>query len=127
MENSVRVWQPSSDRLGNVALSVPYPGPLEQMNRQVYQDLLEKRLRQLVQQDPKEAERLLKSSEEHLPDLYQVALAGQPQEWPAQMMESGQMQTRLNQIDWSQTGQIVELPQNELPDLEEIVEALVIS
>jgi hypothetical protein len=121
--NLVKVWRPSNQFLGSSALAVPYSGR-QKMSREQFGRLLESRLEELIESNPKEAQRVLSNNPEHLPDLLEISYLVARKGWPAAILACGQMQMLLNQIDWSQDGQSLELPENELPSLEEVAEAL---
>lgn len=124
MSSSIKAWRPSSTAPGHSGLTIPYSGPPDKMSRELYESLLQDRIRELITQDPKEAQRVLTSSVTHLPDLYQIATESPEKDWPQQILACGQMQMCLDRIDWNAAGQSLTLPPNELPDLEAITEAL---
>ena len=93
------------------------------MTENLYKSLLEERLRQLIDKDPKRAKRLLTDNPEVKPVLYEIGTDGQPKDWPILIVTSDPMQAWLDQINWSE-GTSLSLSPSELPDLEAITEAL---
>jgi hypothetical protein len=87
----MRAWRPSSEAPGSSGLTVPYRGS-QKMTRQLYESLLENRLRDLINQNPKEAYWILSGLPEHNPDLYEIAVGSPQEDWPAQILACGQMQ-----------------------------------
>lgn len=120
--NSIKAWRPSPDLHGSEGLTIPYSGS-QPMNRSLYETLLEQRLKELIEDDPEQAQQVLSSDPENLSDLYQIAMQGQPEEWPSQILMCGQMQTLLDRINWKK-GTSLSLDRNELPSLDQITEAL---
>ena len=88
------------------------------MNRQLFEMLLESRLRDLIDKDRKQAKILFTNNPEYNPDLNRIAIYDNPEHWPSRIVACDQMQMLLNRIDWSQDGQNLSLPQCELPTLE---------
>lgn len=123
MTDTVTAWRPNVPEPGAEGLTVPYSSQ-QPMTRDLYQDLLWLRLKELIDQNPQEAERVLSRSEEKLPSLYAIAKAGNPKDWPSQILISDQMQMCLARIDWKKTGQTLTLSPSQLPTLEQITEAL---
>ena len=122
MSNLIKVWRPSLDESGYVGLTVPYSGQ-KPMTRELYEGILEDRLRELIDRNPQRARDLLTSSPEHSPNLYAIGMGEPVQNWPIQIVLCDQTHMRLNQIDF-QKGQSLTLKPSELPDLEAILEAL---
>ena len=123
MSDSIKVWQPSSKVFGTSNFVVPFKGE-GPMTRARYQSLLETRLKELVEEDPREAKELLTDSPEHNPDLYGIGMGSNPEDYPSQILHCDQMQMLLNQIDWSAPGQTHSLDRSDLPSLMEIVETI---
>jgi hypothetical protein len=122
-ENLVKAWRPSSTASGSSGLTVPYNGRQE-MTRNLYEMLMEDRLKELIDEDPKQARILFTNNPEHNPNLYEIAMGNPSRHWPAQIMACDQMMIYLNQIDWSREGQTFHLLPSELPSLWEITETL---
>ena len=122
MSNSIKAWRPSLTDPGYVGLTVPYSGQ-KPMTRELYEVVLERRLQELIGQNPREAERILTSSPEHLPDLNEIAYLVNPKGWATAILACGQMQMCLDRINF-QKGQSLTLEPSELPSLEQITEAL---
>ena len=94
------------------------------MTRVQYEWVLESRLRELIDKDRKRARVILTDSPDLYPDLYQVVMDCEPDGWPTGIVACGQMQIRLNQVDWESGGQYRMLRLSELPSLEQITEAI---
>ena len=118
----IKSWRPSPDLHGSEGLTVPYSGS-QPMSRALYESLLEQRLKQLIEEDPEQAQQVLSSDPDNLSDLYQIEQQSPSADWPSQILQCGQMQTLLDQINWKK-GTSLQLPQNELPTLDEISQAL---
>lgn len=116
MNDSIKCWRPHG---AQEAWSVPWNGP-SVMSKEQYRSLLESRLRELISADPKEARNLLTGSEEGNPDLYQIAMDGNPKDWAPLIVRCDQMQLFLNRIDWKKAGQSQSLDRSELPSLADI-------
>ena len=123
MTNSVKVWRPDQSEPHSQVLTVPYSGS-QRMTRSLYESLLESRLRELIDKNPKRAKEILTGTEEHNPDLYRVAMDSEPRDWPPNIVACDQMQMLLNQINWNGEGRVLHLSPSELPDLEAIAAAL---
>jgi len=116
MSDSIKVWRPQG---APEAFSIPWNGqPV--MSKEQYRSLLESRLRELISADPKEAKDLLTGSEEGNPDLYQIAMDGNPKDWAPLIARCDQMQMLLNRIDWKKAGQSQSLDKSDLPSLSDI-------
>lgn len=124
MGNSVTVWQPPSQKIETNSLVVPYSGPEKVLSRQQYEPMLESRLTELVEADPKQAKQVLSASEEHQPTQYAIATENDPQAYPSLILNCDPMQTLLDQISWNEEGQILSLDKNDLPSLSEISETI---
>ena len=94
------------------------------MTRELYESLLESRIRELIEQNPKEAYRILSGSVEHTPDLYEIAEGLPEKDWPGAILACGRMQMCLDHINWHKAGQSLNLSPSELPSLEAITETL---
>jgi hypothetical protein len=103
---------------------IPFNGDPKEMNRGLYESLLEERLEGLVAEDPKAAKRLLTDNPESNPDLYEIGIGNPPQDYPSLILQSDQMRMWLNLVEWSSPGQSLSLEPSELPSLQEIVEAI---
>ena len=93
------------------------------MTRHLYELALEDHLRELIEEDPKEAYNQLSASPESSPDLYTIALHGNREDWPSQIVMCDQTQTLLNRIDF-QKGQSLSLAPSELPSLADLAAIL---
>lgn len=93
------------------------------MNRRLYEMILQDRLRELIEENPKEAYYDLSGSPENDPDLYEIAMLGDPKHWPSQILACARMQMLLNRIDF-QKGQSLCLEASELPSLATITSIL---
>ena len=123
MTDSIKSWRPNlPDRHGSEGLTVPYSAP-QPMSRELYELLQRQQLKKLIGKNPEQAKSVLTSSPELLPDLYQIALQNDPEDWPPHILACDQMRTLLDQIDWSK-GTSLNLSPSELPTLEQITEAL---
>lgn len=123
MNNSVRSWRPDLPNLhGSMGLTVPYSGS-QPMSRDLYELSQEQRLKELISKSPDQAKKILTSSPDRLPDLYEIATQSDMADWPSRILACGQMQTLLDQINWSK-GTSLDLSPSELPSLEQITEAL---
>src|SRR4051812_22946237 len=72
--SSIKAWRPSlPDLHGSEGLTIPYSGQ-QSPSREQYEQSLEQRLKELIDQNPSQAQQLLSSSPEHLPDLYEIAM-----------------------------------------------------
>jgi hypothetical protein len=112
----VQVWKP---RAGQDAWQVLWNGPL-MMTRAQYCLQLQSRLRELIAANPRDAKDILTGSPESNPDLYQIALYNNPKDWAALVIECDQMRIFLNQIEWTEPGEIQRLAKNDLPSLGDI-------
>jgi hypothetical protein len=121
IEILIRAWQPSRNGKQQEALAVQFNGL--RMTRHQYEMQLEARFKELIDQDPQQAYRVLSNSEEHLPDLYEIAMGAPSRDWPSLIMTCGQMQMLLNRIDWNK-GRSVTLGPEEMPSLEAMTEAI---
>jgi hypothetical protein len=121
MDILIRAWQPSRNGNHQEALAVRFNGL--RMTRDQYEMQLEARFKELIDQDPQRAHRVLSTSEEHLPDLYEIAIGAPSKDWPSLIMRCGQMQMLLNRIDWRK-GRSVSLSPEEMPSLEAMTEAI---
>jgi hypothetical protein len=117
----VTVWTPFSEGRLLSGMAVPFNGSA--MDRHTYTNLLQDRLDDLINADPKQAKSLLTGSPEHIPDLYTVALYSPPKDWAIQIMMCDQMMIRLNRIDWER-GEFAKRPVDELPGLDELIELI---
>src|ERR1700722_7578655 len=104
MDILIRAWQPSRNCRLQEALAVRFNGL--RLTRHQYEMQLEARFKELIDQDPQQAYRVLSNSEEHLPDLYEIAIAAPSRDWPSLIMTCGQMQMLLNRIDWEKGGRV---------------------
>jgi hypothetical protein len=93
------------------------------MTRQLFEMLLEERLRKLIEKNPREAYNLLSDCPEENPDLYTIALYNAPKAWPVLIVVCDQIQTWLNRIDFKK-GQSLDLDPDELPSLNEITSTI---
>lgn len=116
-------WRPLVEGCPEAGLTVPYSGN-QPMTRVQYEWVLESRLRELIDKDRKRARVILTDSPDLYPDLYQVVMDCEPDGWPTGIVACGQMQIRLNQVDWESGGQYRMLRLSELPSLEQITEAI---
>lgn len=117
----IQAWQPSRNGRQQEALAVRFNG--SRMTRYQYEILLEARFRELIDQDPRQAHRVLSNSEKHLPDLYEIAMGAPSRDWPSLIMTCGQMLMLLNRIDWGRCGSVT-LSSEEMPSLEAMTEAI---
>ena len=122
MTSSIRAWRPSLQTQGWAGLTVPYSGN-QQMTRSLYESILEDRLREWVDKNPKRVKEFLTDDPEGTPNLYEIGLDGNPKDWPVQILACDQMQTLLAQINWHE-GRTLLLSPSELPSLEETLNNL---
>lgn len=121
-ENMVMVWTPFGDGRLLSGLAVPFRGTTS-INRRRYEELLQDRLEELINANPKWAKDLLSASPEHHPNLYAIALYDALKQWAIQIMMSDEMMIRLNSVDWDK-GEFSQVPADELPRLDELIEQL---
>jgi hypothetical protein len=112
----VQVWKPIG---AQDAWQVSWNGPLV-MSRAQYCLQLESRLYELIAEDPRDAKDILTGSPESNPDLYQIGLYSNPKDWAALIIECDQMRIFLNQIEWTEPGEIQRLAKNDLPSLADV-------
>jgi len=94
MNDSSKVWVPNGLPHGlAMVLSVPDPGG--PMTYDLYLALLEAKLDELIQEDPKEARRAMEMSREGAPHLWTIAEYSRPKDWAAQIVQSDQMTSLL--------------------------------
>ena len=93
------------------------------MSESLYKSLLQDRLRQLIDKDPKRAKRLFTDNPDVCPTLYGIGMEAQAKDWPSLILASDPMQTLLDRINWSE-GTNLSLSPSELPDLEALTEVL---
>jgi hypothetical protein len=116
MSNLTKVWRPHGTQ---EAWSVSWNGP-PVMSKSQYERLLQYRLEELIEANPKTAYNLLTDSPESSPNLYEIAIHGNKEHWAIQIVLCDQMQMFLNQIDWSKAGQSQSLAKKDLPSLFDI-------
>jgi hypothetical protein len=112
----VQVWKPFG---AQDAWNVLWRGPLV-MGRAQYCLQLESRLRELIAEDPREAKDILTGSPEWNPDLYQIGLYNNPNDWARLITECDQVRMFLNRIDWSKPGETQRLVRGHLPSFADI-------
>ena len=79
-----------------------------------------KKVRELIEADPRQAKDELTGAAESSPDLYQIGLHNNPKDWAPLIARCDQMQMFLNRIDWKKAGQSQSLDRNDLASLSEI-------
>ena len=105
MSNLIKVWMPDGPltapqrRLLSVtASSQPKPD--------LYRNLLEQKLSQLVSQDEQAARQALELSQEQSPELWEIAEENPPNQWGPMLARSESMQRLLAQIAWNKPGSL---------------------
>jgi len=93
------------------------------MNKNLYEMIFWDRLKELIDKDPKRAKRLMTDCPECCPGLYEIGILGNPKDYPSMILATDTVQGLLDGIDWS-AGRRINLSPNELPRLDEILEAL---
>lgn len=109
MSNTKPFWQPA----GN--LSDPQAQALcvlagAKPDQEVYLSLLTRKLQQLIDQSPQEAQAALEMSQEQAPELYQIAQSQSPTQWAQALMSSDSMHSLMARVDWNLPGQQVPEP-----------------
>ncbi len=99
MDSTNKVWLPDGLSEGSQQpLSVPAPhGP---MTQGLYISLLESKLQQLIDANPKQARAAMQMSQEFAPGLWSIQQQYQPSEWAAQIVRSDQAMQLFSRIDW---------------------------
>ena len=107
-------WTPEGDldqsRL--LALSVPYPRKPDQA---MYREMLAEKFQQLVDADPKAAQRALEIS----PELSQIPLDSLTRHWGTALTMSDQISSQTCRINWARPGSLRHLPTQDILSLME--------
>jgi hypothetical protein len=77
-------------------------------SQEVYQSLLMGKIQELVSQAPAEAKAALEMSQEHAPELYQIAQSQPQHQWAASLMNSDSMQSLTGRVDWNLPGELMQ-------------------
>ena len=112
MSNTSNYWIPAGDLSEGQALLLAVPSKAKP-DPQVYPMLLAEKLQDLIDQDEKEAQSALEMSQEHLPELYQIAQDQPPKWWGTSLTNSDSMHSLLSHLDWSKPGKVQPLPQQD--------------
>ena len=115
MSNTSNYWIPAGDLSEGQALLLAVPSKAKP-DPQVYPMLLAEKLQDLIDQDEKEAQSALEMSQEHLPELYQIAQDQPPKWWGTSLTNSDSMHSLLSRNP-SQVKTMLE--QNDLQSLVE--------
>jgi hypothetical protein len=113
---TLEYWAPMSDSVTSlVVVENPGGGP---MTRRRYCSLLESEIQRLLDEaGPQQAKRLLEDSVSWLPDMSEILMCVNQEDWSSAIMRSDSMMAYLNQIKWEQTISTEE--QDELSELYE--------
>lgn len=120
MSDSKTVWVPNGlpSNLAR-ALSVQAPGQTP-MAPDLYRQLLEQKLDQLIQADPAEAREVMEMSAEQAPEFYSIAQNYPVMDWASQMVQGDTLMPLLAKV----TPQGTVEPQR-AQSLRQVLEALV--
>lgn len=121
MSHTNHYWIPAGDLSEGQALLLAVPLKAKP-DPQAYPALLAQKLQSLIDQDEKAAQAALEMSQEHLPELYQIARDQFPKWWGTSLTYSDSMHSLISRIDWSKPGEIQSLVGES--SLDELLESL---
>lgn len=126
MTKLLNIWAPILKENDRPTMSLAVPCGQKAPTREQYPSLLEDLIDQLIQQDPKKAQRELEamSGQSCNPELSAIPVGCPPQEWAPQVLQLDQMGMLLAQIDWQRDNPPKELSDENLPSLMDILQML---
>ncbi len=113
-------WIPDGDLEPSEAMALAVPTSAKP-RREVYRDLLARKLQKAVDLEPREALAAMEMSQEHLPEIFQIAQDQPPKYWGTALVMSDTVSTLWSRIDWGQPGSLENLP---LQSLREVLEQM---
>lgn len=116
MSNTSNYWIPAGDLSEGQAMLLAVPATAKP-DRLAYRGMLARKLQDLVDESPQLARAALEMSQEHLPELYQIAQDQPPKWWGTSLTNSDSMASLLSRLDWSKPGQVQTHPQADLQSL----------
>jgi hypothetical protein len=120
MNTEQTYWIPDGDLTPSEAMALAVPASVKP-SREVYRDLLARKLQKAVDLEPREALAAMEMSLENLPEIYLIAQDQPPKYWGTALVMSDTVSSLLNRIDWSQPGSLKNLP---LQSLREMLEQM---
>jgi len=113
MNTQQTYWIPDGDLEPSEAMALAVPASAKP-RREVYRDLLARKLQDAIQLEPEEARAAMEMSQEHLPEIFQIAQDQPPKYWGTALVMSDTVSSLLNRIDWRQPGSLENLPPQSL-------------
>ena len=112
MSNTSNYWIPAGDLSEGQAMLLAVPATAKP-DRLAYRGMLARKLQDLVDESPQLARAALEMSQEHLPELYQIAQDQPPKWWGTSLTNSDSMHSLVSHLDWSKPGKVQPLPQQD--------------
>jgi len=111
--NTARYWVPEGSLTPGQAKALAVLATAKP-DRQMYSTLMARTLQHLIDQSPETAQDALEMSQEHLPEMHQIARENSPREWAQAVTNSDSMDSLRSRIDWSLPGTVQSLPEQSL-------------
>ena len=122
MTSTSTFWTPAGSLTHGQLQTLAVPAQ-SKPSQGLYPSLLAMRLQSLIDQSQEAARSALEMSQEHLPEMWEMAQSQPASAWGQSLTSSDSMHSLISQIDWSQPGSLTS--QQELPqDLQSLLEQL---
>lgn len=120
MDSSSKAWQPPGLQAPmSELLAVPAPKP--PVTRGLYLSLLEAKLAELVEADPRAAKQALEMSQEGAPELWAIAEQYPRSQWASALVRSDSMGRLLAAVQWEQPGTLADPQPASLLEIAELL------
>jgi hypothetical protein len=116
MNTQQTYWIPAGNLTPPEAMMLSVPASAKP-RREVYRDLLSRKLQAAVDLEPEEAREAMEMSQEHAPDLYLISQDRPSTGWGTAIVNSDSASSLWSGINWSQPGSLKSLPMQSLREL----------
>ena len=109
-------WIPSGNLTPAQAMALAVPVQTKP-SQQDYPELLERKLREVINLDPEQAAEAMVMSQEQAPDQFLIAQSQPQSQWATALTNSDSVSSLWSRIDWSQPGSLKRLPPQSLLEI----------